>query len=147
MRLPRLPNLFRDTRLVLALIAFSGALRCGAGDGPAGREWWRRVAAAEAPLESEIRKFDSTTADPAAAVRAARDVESSARRAREAVESLSPPPGMETSHREELVFLNHVIPGFERFAHSDGGTRALEELRSILRRGRAHQGRARRQAG
>lgn len=124
--------------MALACAALA-SLRCGNARDAESSDWWRRVDAAEARLEAEIRRFDSVTADAAAAVDAAREAGAAARRARESLESLSPPPRLAGARGEELVFLNHVIPGFERFARSDGKAQALEELRSMLRRGRAHQ--------
>jgi len=66
-----------------------------------------------------------------------------ARAAREVLEAMRVPPELVAAWREELLFLNHVIPAFDRFAGSGAGPQGLEELRSILARGRIHQQRSR----
>jgi hypothetical protein len=128
------------------VVATSAALTCGhPGPSREASGWWGRVDEAEAPLEEAIRRFDESDSSGAtsAALSAARGAADAARRARASVERMTPPPELAPGHREELLFLNHVIPAFDRFADSGGGPEAREELRSILRRGRAHQRRAR----
>jgi hypothetical protein len=103
------------------------------------------VTAAEAELEESLRRFDeASTKTGLAALRgeAGRIVER-ARAARDAVERLDVPPSLTTTWREELLFLNHVIPAFQGFAAGAGGQADLERLRSILERGRTHQRRGR----
>ncbi|HKD11806.1 MAG TPA: hypothetical protein VKE50_07010 [Thermoanaerobaculia bacterium] len=44
---------------------------------------------------------------------------------------------------EELIFLNHVIPGFQAFLSGETGVGEIAKVRQILSRGRSHQASAR----
>ncbi len=124
------------------MVLAAAAVRCGHPERrDVTRAWGQRVDAVEAPLEAGIRRVDAFAAhgDFPAATAAAREAALAARRARDAVQAMAPPPGRPSSQREELVFLNHAALALERFAAGDGRVDAQEELRSILRRGRAHQ--------
>jgi hypothetical protein len=131
---------------IVAIVVAATTVLCRGRGGETSAAWRRAVDDAEAPLEAAIRRFDAAVAegDRAAAPRA-RTRRGGGRegRARRRVESIAAPPALAASQREELVFLNHVIPGFERFARSEGGATDAAELRSILQRGRAHQRSAR----
>ncbi len=114
------------------------------GCGKAGREreaYLRAVTEAEAPVEASWREFDAAAArrDVAGARNAAERTAAAAVSARDRIGYLSVPPSLETSRREELVFLSHVALGFPRYA-ADGN---LPELQSVLQRGRMHQARGR----
>jgi hypothetical protein len=133
-------------RRAAVLIAVATAtLGCGPRGGQELAAWRRAADDAEAPLEAAIRRFDAAAGrgDRAAALAGAREAAAAGREARERIASLSGASALAGSQREELVYLNHVIPGFERFARSDAGADAVAELRSILGRGRAHQRAAR----
>jgi hypothetical protein len=112
---------------------------------PARVGYQNAVAAAEAPLEEALRRFEAVAngADRSVAREAAGRALAQARTARESLEALAVPPGLTVAWREELLFLNHVIPAFQRFASGGGGPAELEALRSVLQRGRAHQSRGR----
>ena len=99
----------------------------------------------EAELTSALAQFEATAVDAnSSALRPeALRVLEKARAARDALEALQVSPGLTAAWREELLFVNHVIPAFQRFAGGEGGPAALEELRSILGRGRIHQKRGR----
>jgi len=130
---------------IVAIVVAATTVLCRGRGGETSAAWRRAVDDAEAPLEAAIRRFDAAVAegDRAAALALARDAAEAGKAARRRVESIAAPPALAASQREELVFLNHVIPGFERFARSEGGATDAAELRSILQRGRAHQRSAR----
>jgi len=100
------------------------------------------VRAAEAGLDEALAPLEDRTKAPRP--EQARPIVEQAIAARDRVEAIPAPEPLESAWREELVFLNHVIPALGRFGASDGGPAALEELRSVLARGRAHQKRGRR---
>jgi hypothetical protein len=108
-------------------------------------EYLRAVTAAEAPLEAALRRLDRAFegSDRSAAREAAREALAAATIARDSLEALRVPPTLAAALREELLFLNHVIPACRSFAAGDGGAAEIEKLRSILRRGRLHQRRGR----
>jgi hypothetical protein len=145
-RRPRSPGPTRSTgRVVLVIAVSAAAIACCDRGARSSAEWRRAVDAAETPLEAAIRRFDAAAerGDRAAALASARDAAEAGRAARDRVGSIQAPPELAASQREELVFLNHVIPGFDRFGRSEGGAADAAELRAILQRGRAHQRRAR----
>jgi hypothetical protein len=99
----------------------------------------------EAPLDVALVEFDAASArrdspDCRAAARRAVEV---ARTARDQIEKYAVPEGLAASRREELTYLNHVVPGFQAFLAGDAGPAGIDKVRSILVRGRAHQSRAR----
>ena len=131
-------------RLLAALAGTALAVACGPRF--EGVERYRAsVTAAEAELEESLGRFDeaSTKAGLAALRGEAGRIVERARAARDAVERLDVPASLTTTWREELLFLNHVIPAFQGFAAGAGGQADLERLRSILERGRTHQRRGR----
>lgn len=99
------------------------------------------LALTEAPLEHAWRRFDAAAvrADWGAARSRARIASVAAARARDALEREPVPQELSVARREELVFLNHAVLGFQDFDSRGGGKDELAILRSILRRGRAHQ--------
>jgi hypothetical protein len=99
----------------------------------------------EAPLEDALAEFDAASArrdSPACRAAAGRAVEA-ARAARDQIERSAVPEGLVAARREELTYLNHVVPGFQAFLAGDAGSAEITEVRSILVRGRSHQSRAR----
>ncbi|MGH9363666.1 MAG: hypothetical protein ACRD1B_00150 [Thermoanaerobaculia bacterium] len=133
---------------VRALAGIGGlavAVACGPRSDGSAEAYLRAVGAAEAELESALAQFEARSADPrlpAPRPEALRVVEK-ARAARDVLEGMHVPSKLTLAWREELLFLNHVIPAFGRFADGEGGPAALEDLRSILERGRTHQRRGR----
>ena len=101
----------------------------------------RSLARTEAPLEHAWRRFDAAAGrgDWEAARSRARVASSAAARARAVLEREPVPPELSVARREELVFLNHAVLGFQDFDGRGGGRDELEILHSTLRRGRAHQ--------
>lgn len=99
----------------------------------------------EGPLENALRDFDSVSArnDAASCREAGSRVLEAARSARDELEKHPVPEALEPARREELVFLNHVIPGFQAFLSGNAGSDEIRKLRQILVRGRSHQKRAR----
>jgi hypothetical protein len=72
-------------------------------------------------------------------IREARRALDSARQARDRLEATEVPPPLSEARREELAFLNHLVPGFEAYlAHPDADG-ALGTLRGIVARGRRHR--------
>jgi hypothetical protein len=97
------------------------------------------------PVDLALADFESAeaVAGREGSVGAAESVLAAARLAREKLEAAGTDPACVTPRREFLVFVNHVILGFQ--AWIGPGTRSArdsEELGSILRRARAHQKRA-----
>jgi hypothetical protein len=130
----------RALRNASALAALVGLAGCGRGDRD--REaFLESIAEAERPMEASWREFDAAGArgDAVGARRAAEETTQAALSARDRIGGLSVPASLETSRREEVVFLSHVTLGFSRYA-ADGN---LAELRSVVQRGRTHQSRGR----
>jgi len=69
----------------------------------------------------------------------ARRVLEAAREARDRLEAARVAERFGTARREELAFLNHLVPGFEAYLAGPGGPAALASLRSIVARGRRHR--------
>ncbi len=101
-------------------------------------DWIVRV---ETPLEESLERFEAAEreADVPALEERAQEILVRARSAREAIEKTTVLRRLTSAHGEELIFLNHVVLGFQRYLDSGGGLARLEELESILRRARAHQ--------
>ena len=101
----------------------------------------RSVIRTEAPLEHAWRRFDAAVrrGDWEAARLHARSAADAASAARDALEREPVAQELSTARREELVFLNHAFLGFRDFGARGAGEDGLAPLRSILRRGRAHQ--------
>ncbi len=73
----------------------------------------------------------------------ARRALASARDARDRLEALRVPAALAGARQEELVFLNHAVPGLAAYLGDPGSAGARKRLDSILRRGRAHRERSR----
>ncbi len=96
------------------------------------------------PVNQALDAFESDQAAAKRRAAAAERVLAEARPAREKLESAAAEPACLRSRREDLVFLNHLILGFQ--AYIERGSRdgnSLAELLSIIRRARAHQERGR----
>jgi hemolysin III len=118
----------------------------GASRNPRSHDDYRRfVIDAEKPLEAALADFDSAAArgDSVARLEAARRAFDAARSARDLLEAHAVSEELVPARWEELLFLNHVVPAFQAYLASGGGPPALENLRSILARGRSHQRRGR----
>ena len=89
------------------------------------------------PVDEALARFDPDT--PGRGERA-EALLAQARLLREKLEGAAIEPVCETPKRETLLFLNHVVLGFQ--AYVDGGSRdgtARDELDGIVRRARAHE--------
>jgi len=69
----------------------------------------------------------------------ARRALASAVKARDLLEAANVPPRFSEARREELVFLNHLVGGFEAFLASPDSDGALRNLQGIVVRGRRHR--------
>ena len=78
---------------------------------------------------------------------AARAVLSAARSARETLEAIRVPPDLEYARQEELVFLNHLVPGFQAFLAGKGAAADLQTLGSVRERALTHRRRGREAIG
>jgi hypothetical protein len=97
------------------------------------------------PVDLALADFESAEAAAGreGSVHAAESVLAAARLARERLEAAGTDPACLAPRREILVFLNHVILGFQAWIDPGaGGAKDSDELGSILRRARAHQKRA-----
>ena len=108
-------------------------------------DYLRFVIDAEKPLETAAAEFESAVArgDRESRWRAAGRALDAARRARDLLEARAVSAELGPARGEELLFLNHVVPGFEAYLAGDGSLQQLVKLRSILARGRVHQRRGR----
>lgn len=99
----------------------------------------------EAPLENALAEFDAISArrETPACLAAARRALEAARTARNQIEKYAVPESLVAARREELTYLNHVVPGFQAFLAGDAGSAEIGKVRSILARGRSHQSRGR----
>ena len=99
----------------------------------------------EAPLENALAEFDAASArqETPACLAAARRALETARTARDQIEKYAVPEGLVAARREELTYLNHIVPGFQAFLAGDAGSAEITQVRSILARGRSHQSLAR----
>jgi len=101
------------------------------------------IESAELLVEAALANFRAHRGlAPAERRAAAERVLAAARSAREDLESLRVPAAFEAAHREELVFLNHVLPAFSDYLANHEGGNAIRDLDGVLQRGRAHQERA-----
>jgi len=99
----------------------------------------------EAPLENALTEFDAASArrEAPACLTAGRRALEAARTARDQMEKHAVPEGLVAARREELTYLNHVVPAFQAFLAGDAGSAEIDKVRSILARGRSHQSRGR----
>jgi hypothetical protein len=126
--------------------AFVAALALVAAVGEPGQaeRCVRYLDAATSRVESAVRVFESKPSEDGAAIDAAKTVLELARRARSELEGSVAPPGCAYSRSEELIYLNHLIPGFEGWLAAHGRRPPVDyELASIIRRARAHRQRGR----
>jgi hypothetical protein len=126
--------------------AFIAALAFIAPAGKSGEveQCLRYLDAATSRVESAVRLFESEPSDGAAAIGAAKTVLTFARRARSQLEGSAAPPGCAYPRSEELIYLNHLVPGFEGWLAAQGRRPPVDyELASIIRRARAHRQRGR----
>jgi hypothetical protein len=102
------------------------------------------LAAITRPVNEALEEFESDQAAAKSEALAAQRVLAEARLAREKLESTAAEPPCLRSKQEELVFLNHLILGFQAYIESGSrDSRSLESLLSIIRRARVHQERGR----
>jgi hypothetical protein len=109
------------------------------------KDFFAFIARVETPLEASLARFQAAAQDgnDTALREKARETLAQARQARELVEKSRVARPLASARGEELVFLNHLVLGFQRYLESGSGPGRLEELASILERGRAHQKRVR----
>ena len=132
----------REVRRVAApalLLLGLASAACRKPPDPEVEAYLASVNAAEAPFAVQTTRFAVGQPRPDEA----RAVVEQAIAARDAVEALRVSPRLADARNEELLFLNHMIPAYGRFAQSDGGPAALEQLRATIARGVAHQKRGR----
>lgn len=97
------------------------------------------------PADTALAGFESALAapDPKESVRSAEAVLAEARLAREKLEVAVTEPACAVSRRETLLFVNHLVLGFQAWIGlASRDRRDDENLGSIIRRARAHQRRA-----
>jgi hypothetical protein len=98
------------------------------------------IATLTRPVNRSLEEFEATRRD----VPAAQRVLEEARLAREKLESAAAEPSCVRSKQEELVFLNHLILGFQAYIGNGSlDLKSLDSLESIIRRARVHQERGR----
>jgi hypothetical protein len=103
-----------------------------------------KIAAVTLPVNRALEEFESGRGAAEREVPAAERVLAEARLARERLESTVAEPSCVRSRQEELVFLNHLILGFQAYIGSvSRDSKSLESLESIIRRARVHQERGR----
>jgi hypothetical protein len=109
------------------------------------RDFFAFATQIEAPLEQALLEFDAASArrDSPACRAAAGPAIEAAQAARDQIEKYSVPEGLVAARREELTYLNHVVPGFQAFLAGDAGPAEIGKVRSIVARGRSHQSLAR----
>ena len=106
---------------------------------PEAEQCRRFLDAATSRVESAVRSFESKPSEEAAKIAVAL-----ARRGRSQLEDSVAPPGCAYSRSEELIYLNHLIPGFEGWiAARAQRSPAGYEISSIIRRARTHRERGR----
>jgi hypothetical protein len=99
----------------------------------------------EAPLENALAEFDAASGrrETPVCLAAARRALEAARTARDLIEKYAVPESLVAARREELTYLNHIVPAFRAFLAGDAGAAEISKVRSILTRGRSHQSRGR----
>ncbi len=96
------------------------------------------------PVNRALDGFESGRGGEKSSTRAAERVLAQARLAREKLESTAIEPSCLQSKQEELIFLNHLILGFQAYIGSGlRDAKTLNGLESIIRRARVHQERGR----
>jgi hypothetical protein len=99
---------------------------------------------ATSAVEGAVRIFEMRRpASPGAAAAAERAL-LAATDARDRLEGASAPPGCGPSRAEELIYLNHLIPGFRGWLDAHARKPPADyDIASILRRARVHRERGR----
>ncbi len=95
------------------------------------------------PVNKALDLFESGGGSAAKEPLAAQQVLSEAKLAREKLEATSAEPPCLRARQEELVFLNHLILGFQAYVGSGRDSSSRGALESIIRRARVHQERGR----
>jgi hypothetical protein len=96
------------------------------------------------PVNQALRDFESGPAMAKGEAPDAQRVLAQARLAREKLEAAATEPSCIRSKQEELVYLNHLILGFQDYIGSGRrDSRSRDALESIIRRARVHQERGR----
>jgi hypothetical protein len=91
-----------------------------------------------------VRIFEARRPGTSGSVAAAQRALVAASDARDALESSSPSEACAPSWAEELIYLNHLIPGFRAWLDARSRDPAAEyDIASIIRRARAHRERGR----
>lgn len=99
-----------------------------------------KIATVTRPVNRALEEFEAAKREAPAAQRVLEE----ARLAREKLESTAAEPSCARSRQEELVFLNHLILGFQVYIGSGSrDAKSLDSLESIIRRARVHQERGR----
>lgn len=131
--------------VLLLTVPACGGRSAAAPDSRAARAFLVFLTRSENPFQRALEDFGaaSTRQDALGSRDAARRALEAARAARDQIEAYAVPEGLVPARREELTFLNHVIPGFQAFVEGDMGRAEIDRLRSILARGRTHQKRGR----
>lgn len=123
-------------RLRFASAALTGALlACGAGGRPPSAG---AIDAADRMAMLPLEEFERRQGIPEA-----RRALAAAREARERLEAARVDDRFVEARREELAFLNHLVPGFEAYLASPHAAGAIEKLEGIVARGRRHRDLAR----
>ena len=131
--------------LVIGLLASAAS---PAPRSPEAGECLRLLDAATSGVEAALRVFESRKPDTASAITAANEVVILARRARSELEDAHVSSACAYPRSEELIYLNHLIPGFEGWLAARRRRPPVEyELSSIIRRARAHRERGRERLG
>ena len=104
----------------------------------------RLLDGATAAVESAVRDFEARRSDdPSARLRAER-VLAAATEGRDRLEAAAVPAGCGPSRGEELIYLNHLIPGFRAWLAARSRRPPAEyDVASIIRRARTHRERGR----
>jgi hypothetical protein len=115
------------------------------GETASQEDFFAFIVRVEAPLEASLSRFQAAAQDgnEMALREKARETLAQARQARDLVENSRVARPLASARGEELIFLNHLVLGFQRYLESGGGPEKLDALASILERGRAHQKRVR----
>jgi hypothetical protein len=133
-----------DGELWLLEWSYTNAARVRRFEGFAAARCLEVLDGATAGVEAAVAAFESRDTAAERPVDAARTALALARRARAALEDARVPPVCAAPRSEELVYLNHLVPGFEGWlAAASRVPPADYEITSILRRARAHRERGR----
>ncbi len=117
-------------RLRFASAALTGVLLACGASGPPPSSIGDADRMAMAPLEDFERRHGIPEAGRALAA---------AREARERLEAARVADRFAEARREELAFLNHLVPGFEAYLANPEAAGALQTLEGIVTRGRRHR--------